>query len=271
MDKATLRKVQLCQLDLALEVKRICDKYNIAYFIVDGTALGAVKYNGFIPWDDDLDIGMMREDYYRFADICKTELSEEYFLQNYNTDEFYGNCFSQLRIRNTEYSQKIWGGRNLKNGIFIDIHPFIPVPDNEIRVKLLSRYFLFQKTSLLLKNGAEVNRRLTSIICLINKLRRRKGIIRSIDRIFNKYSTDKCSKALKISGRHRDKDFIYINNLKNLKEISFEGQVFKIMPDYDRMLSAVYGDYLNTIPDGDLENRHGITNVDFGTYEIKNK
>lgn len=145
------------------------------------------------------------------------------------------------------------------------------MPDNEIRVKLLSRYFLFQKTSLLLKNGAEVNRRLTSIICLINKLRSRKGIIRSVERVFNKYSADKCSKALKISGRHRDKDFIYINNLKNLKEISFEGQVFKIMPDYDRMLSAVYGDYLNTIPDGDLENRHGITNVDFGTYEIKNK
>lgn len=82
MDNEILRKVQLAQLDMAKEVKRICNKYNINYFMDSGTLLGAVRHKGFIPWDDDLDFGMLREDYEKFLKVAPTELNSKYFCRH---------------------------------------------------------------------------------------------------------------------------------------------------------------------------------------------
>lgn len=267
MNRSQLRKVQACQLDLALEVKRICEKHSINYFLVDGTALGAVKYGGFIPWDDDLDIGMMIDDYNKFINICQNELDNQYYIHNFYNNPKYGNCFSQLKIKGTIYHQKMWESQN--EGIFIDIHPFVPITNNKLIMKFTACLFKFHKISLLLKSGGNVENKLSVIISFINKFRSRDGIIRSINKIFNKYSSANSTIALKISGRHYDKDYIYIENINKLKNINFEGASFPIMPDYDRMLKMVYGDYLFETPSSNVENRHGITYVDFGNYQPK--
>ena len=77
---SSLRKAQLLQLDVALEIKRICERNGIQYFLIAGTLLGAVRHQGFIPWDDDLDIGMLRSDYERFITACATDLDERFFF-----------------------------------------------------------------------------------------------------------------------------------------------------------------------------------------------
>ena len=71
-----LRNIQLLQLMIAKEVKRICELHKIQYFMIGGTLLGAVRHKGFIPWDDDLDFGFVRSDYERFLEFCKTDLSD---------------------------------------------------------------------------------------------------------------------------------------------------------------------------------------------------
>lgn len=78
---SSLRKAQLLQLDVALEIKRICERNGIQYFLIAGTLLGAVRHQGFIPWDDDLDIGMLRSDYERFITACATDLDERFFYK----------------------------------------------------------------------------------------------------------------------------------------------------------------------------------------------
>lgn len=97
MDNEILRKVQLAQLDMAKEVKRICNKYNINYFMDSGTLLGAVRHRGFIPWDDDLDFGMLREDYEKFLKIATTELDSKFFLQTWKNDDGFPYGFSKIR------------------------------------------------------------------------------------------------------------------------------------------------------------------------------
>ena len=74
MDNETLRKVQLAQLEIAKEIKRVCDENNIKYFLDSGTLLGAVLHKGFIPWDDDMDIGMLRDEYEKFLQIAPEKL-----------------------------------------------------------------------------------------------------------------------------------------------------------------------------------------------------
>ena len=102
-----LKKVQTLQLEMAKEVKRICEKHGIQYFLDAGTMLGAVRHKGFIPWDDDLDIGFLREEYDKFLQVAPQELSERYYLQNSMSDDDYGMVFSKIRLKGTKFVETI--------------------------------------------------------------------------------------------------------------------------------------------------------------------
>ena len=78
MEQELLRKVQLTQLEIAKEIRRVCEENGIAYFLSDGSFLGAVRHQGFIPWDDDMDISMLRADYEKFCQIAPEKLKKEY-------------------------------------------------------------------------------------------------------------------------------------------------------------------------------------------------
>ena len=101
MDDAMLRNVQLVQLEIAKEVKRICEQNNISYFMDGGTLLGAVRHKGFIPWDDDLDFGFTRDNYEKFIATAKKNLSSEFFLQTWDSDREYGYAFAKIPIPTT--------------------------------------------------------------------------------------------------------------------------------------------------------------------------
>ena len=102
MHNDVLRKLQLTQVEMLKEIRRVCEKLNIQYFLIDGTLLGAVRHKGFIPWDDDLDIAMTRPEYDKFVKFAPNELSTEYFLQNWHSDPAYALPYSKLLMNGTK-------------------------------------------------------------------------------------------------------------------------------------------------------------------------
>lgn len=132
MRELSLREVQLMQLDVIKKVDEFCKKNNILYYLIAGSCLGAVRHGGFIPWDDDIDIAMMRQDYDRFVQIfCADFSSSNYFLQNTKTDKYFTLSLSRICIKDTYMPVKSEiHHKSLKN-TYIDVFPLDNVPDDE--------------------------------------------------------------------------------------------------------------------------------------------
>ncbi len=129
VDKQLLRKVQLAQLNILKEFKRICEENGLRYWLESGTLLGAVRHQGFIPWDDDIDVSMPREDYNKFIAIFQEQKNEKYRLRCWETEENYPYVYAKLEKVGSIFRQ----ASDLRDdvcGIFIDIFPYDKLPRN---------------------------------------------------------------------------------------------------------------------------------------------
>ena len=122
------------EIELLLEIDRICQKYDIPYFVIFGTMIGAVRHKGFVPWDDDIDVAMMRPDYMRFVQVAAQEINSPYFLQNTYTD---GRIMNWSKIMDDSTSAIEEWNSNIHQGIFVDILPMDIVPDGTERADIL--------------------------------------------------------------------------------------------------------------------------------------
>ena len=124
-----LRKAQIREVEILIEIDRICRKHDIKYWINFGTLLGAVRHKGFIPWDDDLDICMLSKDYKKFLEIASDELPEWLFIQNKSTDPSYRRSICKVRDLNSFFVEQYDDfSAPYKKGIFIDIFEMIEYP-----------------------------------------------------------------------------------------------------------------------------------------------
>lgn len=131
-----VKELWAVELDLLDQFKHICDKYGLRYFAAGGTLLGAARHQGFIPWDDDIDLHMMAEDYEKFCEVAPKELEYPYFFQFYGTEE--GAPISHSRIRRSDttgctgFEYEFCSGA-YNRGIFADIFPLYNIPDSNLK------------------------------------------------------------------------------------------------------------------------------------------
>lgn len=132
MDAGTLRKMQMIELELLVEIDRICRKNHIKYNLCGGTLIGAVRHKGFIPWDDDVDIRMLRSEYKKFKEACKQELDDtRFFLQDFESDPKYRWGYAKLLRKDTVYIRTGQTHLGMKNGVFLDIFISDGIPNQK--------------------------------------------------------------------------------------------------------------------------------------------
>ena len=134
-----MNDLQKTELEILKERIEICNRHSLIYYLVCGSALGAVKYGGFIPWDDDIDVAMPRDDYERFLSCAAEELPAWCFLQNARTEPLFCLLGSKLRDSRTTMVEKMFGALDINHGVFIDLFPLDGRPENGAALKKLTR------------------------------------------------------------------------------------------------------------------------------------
>lgn len=268
-----LKKVQKIELEMLLEVDKICKKYSIQYTICGGTLLGAVRHQGFIPWDDDLDIDMMRPDYEKFLEIAEKELSSDYFIQNYKTDKYCLNA-SFTKIRKNGTTLESIGQKHLyrHKGICIDIFPIDIVPSSKtIRSLHKNTLVLLQRlVAAKLKynyyNERFPKKQIKHILSFLLKPISIYSIGRTMDKIRTLFKNSESTLvANTYNGGVYDKWTFDKNIYGTPILLEFEGYKLPAPEKYEYFLTQFFGDYMTPPPKNKRWNsQHNVVKLDIG-------
>ena len=244
-----LRRQQLVMLDMVKELDRICRKHGIPYFLYGGTLLGAIRHNGFIPWDDDLDVGLMRKDYQRLMKILPQELPPHIVLQTNDTDKNFFYFFAKLRDTRSFLDEGAYDRCFKYRGIFIDIFPFDQLQLPLQRLKLQSYAYTLYRNG----NGSEK---------ALRKIRTLTWFNRHIS-----FPVLRCLSRLS-GGKTLTYDFgIPFHIVYNKQDIfpltthDFEGIPLCVPGNSHHMLQSQFGDYMR-LPNLDTIDHH-VLNLQF--------
>ncbi|MBQ8502795.1 MAG: LicD family protein [Clostridia bacterium] len=268
-----LERIKKIEMDIMREIDRICKENNITYFLVGGTLLGAVRHKGFIPWDDDIDIGMLREDYDKFREVCPSALKEHLSYQSYKQEPSSHYIFDKVRLKDTYFNTK-FSNRfdDIQNGIFIDV-------------------LVFDKTS----NSAFGQRAHIKLIKIFKRLINVRWV--NIARVGIHYRASKLflplmrkvpyglyhfcfEKVLQLFKKKKNSEYIIDGVGLNLEkgafplswfnetiEVPYEDMTFKIPVGYDGYLRKWYGDrYMELLPLSSRNSGHKLLRLDLGKY-----
>ncbi len=252
LDDTMLRQLQMIQLDMLVEVDRICRKCGIRYNIIAGTLLGAVRHGGYIPWDDDADIAMMRSEYEKFRKACNKELDTSKFIfQDDRNTKGYRWGYGKLRRKNTLFLREYQEHMPYMQGVFIDIFPLDGVPDNYYLRSIKNFECFCVRKILWSKVGkiAEKNFWKRQIFKLLDMIPEQK--------IIHYYHIMICNANRKNTEMVRiltfpapNKEWGYYRKwYENSVDILFEGKVFRGINDYDSYLSFKFGNYMDLPPE----------------------
>lgn len=267
MNNQTLVELQGIELEILREVKRICNKYKLEYYLIGGTLLGAIRHKGFIPWDDDIDIAMPRKDYEKFIRLCDEELDGKYYLDYITTQDIYVNSFVKIRKANTFVNEKHISEIKCKKGIFIDIFPLDNAKrQNSLFQSIQAKIVKGMYPIIFYRCGANKNRlsKKTIFFGTLSKFLSIKSLNKIRDFIMKTNKNEKSKYYVSLGSRY---DYVKETILKDKyyphKEAEFEGELFNIPNDYKYILTRIYGENYMDLPPIEKRVNHEIDKVIF--------
>ena len=288
LTKKEFRQMQLMQLEMLIEFDRVCRKNNIRYTIFGGTLLGAVRHKGYIPWDDDADIAMLREDYEKFVKISDELDPKICYFQDNKNDPNYRWEYAKLRKTNTLYVRAGQEHIKCRTGFFIDIFPMDDIPKstigqiiNDIYVCCL-RKILYAEVGKYSDSESFIKKKWYSLLSKIPK----EYVYKKYEKLFNKSRNDSDNLVRCLSYPATGK--LYTKNsiktrygmpkkwFTDLIEYDFEGIKLYGTKDYDTILKYIYNDYMKLPPEDKRDPHAPVSKYSFNlkkdlVKEIKSK
>lgn len=267
-----LNDIQQILLGFLLEVDRICKKHNIKYFLGGGSLLGAVRHKGFIPWDDDADVMMLRKDYDRFLSVLPSELPNYLFAQTQENEKDSHFPFTKLRINNTLLSTEFTSRfPNIHNGIFLDVLAQDYTSNNAFLRKIhmkataSSRWLVLDKWR---GTSVNANSRFSSLCAnILRKIFPLDFLQKVQNKLISLHKNMKNPKYLFDSmGRNVSRGAFPAEWLDEAIWVDFENAKLPIPKEYDKYLKYLYGDYMEMIPVSERHVSHDIKQIDLGEY-----
>lgn len=253
-------------LNIVKEVVKICDQNNLKYYMLGGTMLGAVRHRGFIPWDDDIDLGMPRKDYDRFILIAKSKLPKNLRLINYKTDPNYQYYITRILDTNTKVEEERIGNDNKYTNASIDIFPIDGTPNNKFLRRIYFFRVLYHRAlmSLCYKDSIDRKRSRNKIekifLWIMEKLPIEKITTpfeqkEKIDVLLRKQKIEGSKYIGNIMGAYRTREIVPACFYGKGKMYQFENIQLRGVDKYDEYLRWTYGDYMK-IPPEDKRKTH---------------
>lgn len=278
-DDVTLQKLQSVLKMMLSDFIVICEKYDIKYFADYGTALGALRHGGFIPWDDDIDVGMLRSDFEKFCEVLPKEMGDKYFITAPGIGTYY-NMDTKLNLRGTYFALPR-APEGFKPCIFMDIFVWENCPaDQSAAKKMFKKIHRIENYKYL--RDINLDRKEKTVAGGASAATQTKyKLLKIVQKAVNVFvrSDDKFNKMyFNVINKYKGKSDLYfapmsnmlfINNISEiypLREIQFDGMKIKIKHNCEDTLKFCYGDYMKLPPEEEQWN-HMVETIDFGVYD----
>ncbi|HZJ78916.1 MAG TPA: LicD family protein [Clostridia bacterium] len=247
----SLRDLQMTEFEILCKLDSVCKKNRISYSLAFGSALGAVRHDGFIPWDDDIDVMMGHKDYKKLLKLKKNELGN-FFLSSYKTEKEFPMPFTKLRKNNTKMEESCIRFLNIHTGVWVDIFPFTYAAKGSALKKaqsyLLGIYCTLHYKYLnkhKMENNDEIV--LNSKLCKVTNALP-DWLIKPLKTLFFNLAcfvgTRKSGIMIQMDEPNNNKKIIDIDSIENTVLHKFELGEFPIPLNYDKYLKKLYGDYM---------------------------
>lgn len=279
--KEQLREIQLKELELLKYFDALCQKHHLKYVLFYGTLLGAVRHQGFIPWDDDIDVCMPREDYNKLIEIAKSELDKNHTLQYSGEGTEYFCSYAKLRDENTTYLETLIKDVDMSHGLFIDIFPVDNIPDSKIlrKIHCYRTYFLVSLRMARVKSLCTASpswkvRAVKRCLHMLSMLIPKKALEKHINRVASKYNskqTKQCTVAVVNSISESYNIFLRKEYFTDTIPMRFEDALFPVPKDYDEALIRCYGNYMELPPEDKRVANHNTQVIDVNNSYLKYK
>ncbi len=257
-----LKRLQQTELEILKDFASVCDKYKLPYFVVYGTAIGAVRHHGFIPWDDDTDVAMLRKDYDRFLEVVDQELGDKYKILTPEIDKNYAGSVTHLQRKGTKFVPEFSKDLKCDMCIDLDIFPLDHVAMDPKKAKIQELKALFWGKLLFLCGTPHpiINLKgfkgvLAGWICAFAHYMLKlfhispRFLFRQFKKEATRYNGKKAKYVTSFEGYWPLRKKIIKKDIFPLKKVPFEDTQVYIPGNNHEYLTAVYGDYMKVPPE----------------------